>query len=256
MLHLNYKSYGSGGAVIILHGLLGSLNNWQTMGKVLARYFKVYAVDQRNHGRSPHAEAFNYNVMADDIKNFMHERRIPSARLIGHSMGGKTAMQLALSHPELVERLVVADIAPKTYPPKHDLIFDALCALDLRSYAERKEVDKALQKRITEKRVREFLLMNLTRSEYGEFRWKVNLRILSNHYREISAAVRGDRTFAKPTLFVKGSRSSYIEKPDRAFIKQLFPTSRIISIHGAGHWIHADKPEEFSQAVLHFLIRP
>ncbi len=255
MLHLHYKSYGSAGhPLIILHGLLGMLDNWQTQSKRFAEAgFKVYAVDQRNHGRSPHSETFNYAVMAEDVFNFMHTHAIRSAHVLGHSMGGKTAMQFALTYPNLVEKLIVVDVAPRRYESAHDHILDAMCSLKLGKLTSRHEADAALAKQVPEYAVRQFVLKNLTRDESGRLKWKVNLSIIKRHYPDIAGDITVDGRFDKPVLFVKGSASSYIRFEDGPRIQQLFPRASIVTITGAGHWVHADRPEEFANAVLTFL---
>lgn len=257
MLHLNYKSYGhSGQPVIILHGLLGMLDNWQTQCKRLAEnHFKVYAVDQRNHGKSPHSDTFNYEVLAEDVKNFMREHQIESAHVLGHSMGGKTAMQYALSFPDLVEKLIVVDVAPRKYASAHDEILDAMCSLKLKEFSSRQQADDAIAKRIPEFGLRQFILKNLVRTESGEFKWKVNLVIIKKHYPDIADDITAHGTFEKPTLFVKGSKSKYIIPDDEPRIHKLFPHAKIITIQETGHWVHADKPEEFGDTVLKFLQR-
>jgi esterase len=229
MLHLNYKSYGHGGhPVVILHGLLGMLDNWQTQSKKLAEnHFKVFALDQRNHGKSPHSDTFNYEVMASDVLDFMRQHHLSSAHVLGHSMGGKTAMQFALTHPE--------------------------CSLKLREFKERAEVDAELAKRLPEFSLRQFILKNLMRTDAGEFKWKVNLSIIKRHYPEIANDIPAHGQFDKPTLFIKGGRSRYILKSDEAHIHKLFPSAKIETIANAGHWIHADAAEEFGGIVISFL---
>ncbi len=255
MLHLHYKGYGhSGHPLIILHGLLGMLDNWQTQSKKYAGAgLRVYALDQRNHGKSPHSDTFNYEVMAQDVRDFMKQNNIPSAYVLGHSMGGKTAMQFALTFPDLVDKLIVVDVAPRKYASAHDDILDAMCALKLSQLSTRQEADEEIGKRITNYAVRQFLLKNLTRTEEGKLKWKVNLSIIKRHYPEIADDITATGEFTKPVLFVKGAESRYIVNDDKPRIKKLFPLSRIITLAGTGHWVHADKPEEFGDAVLKFL---
>jgi esterase len=257
MLHLNYKSYGhSGHPVIILHGLLGMLDNWQTQSKKLAQAgFKVYALDQRNHGASTHSDTFNYAVMADDVHDFMKQHHISSAHVLGHSMGGKTAMQFVLTFPELVDKLIVVDVAPRKYASVHDEILDAMCSLKLKHMTSRQEADIEIAKRIPEYHLRQFILKNLTRTESGELKWKVNLSIVKKHYPEIADDITVHGTYNKPALFIKGGRSKYVVTHDKPRIKKLFPRSTILTIKDAGHWVHAEKPEEFGTAVSSFLMR-
>ncbi len=256
MCHLNYKSYGhSGHPLIILHGLLGMLDNWQTQCKKYAEAgFKVYAVDQRNHGKSPHSDAFNYEVMAQDVHDFMKQHRLSSAHVLGHSMGGKTAMQFALTYQELVDKVIVVDVAPRRYPNAHDEILDAMCSLRLKDLATRQQADNEIAKRIPDFSLRQFVLKNLARTESGGLKWKINLSIIKKHYAEIADDISVNGTFDRPTLFVKGGRSTYINQPDEPRILKLFPRTKIVTIQGAGHWVHADKPEEFGSMVLAFLL--
>ncbi len=251
-MNLNYIEYGRGRPLAILHGLLGSLDNWHTLSKTLAASFRVLAVDQRNHGRSPHSDVFTYDAMAQDLAELFDRLRIESASVLGHSMGGKTAMQLALSHPERVQKLVVVDISPRAYPPLHDELLDAMLSVNLADYQSRQQVDRALEARIPEFPVRQFLLKNLSRDKSGGFSWKANLEVISKNYAEIARQITSRTPFRKPTLFIKGSRSHYILDSDTPAIRQLFPLATISTID-AGHWIHADSPKIFLDLVLKFL---
>ncbi|MBI5471888.1 MAG: alpha/beta fold hydrolase [Ignavibacteriae bacterium] len=255
MLHLHHKIYGHAGhSVIILHGLLGMLDNWQTQCTMYAGAgFKVFAIDQRNHGKSPHSDTFNYEVMAADVRDFMHEHHLVSAHILGHSMGGKTAMQFALTHPDLVDKLVVVDVAPRKYPNAHDEILEAMCSLKLKDLTTRHEADVEIAKRIPDYALRQFILKNLTRTDSGGLKWKVNLSIIKKHYPEIADDIPAEGRFTKSTLFVKGEKSRYIVHDDEPRLRRLFPHSKIVTIQGTGHWVHADKPEAFARAVLSFL---
>lgn len=255
MLHLHFKAYGHGGhPLIILHGLLGMLDNWQTQARSFSGAgFKVYALDQRNHGRSPHSDTFNYRVMANDLFHFMQEHRIPSAHILGHSMGGKTAMQFALTYPERVDKLIVVDVAPRTYPNAHDHVLHAMCSLKLGTITSRREADAALAERLPDWRLRQFVLKNLTRDEAGRLKWKVNLSIIKKHYPEIAGDITATGIFSKPTLFIKAALSNYLIDDDLPRITTLFPRAVIISIADAGHWVHVDTPDEFGNEVLKFL---
>lgn len=252
-MQLNYQRYGQGAPLIILHGLFGSLINWNTVSKRFGEYYEVFAVDQRNHGASPHSDQSSYPLMADDLRAFMQDQNLTSAYLLGHSMGGKTAMQFALTYPDLVEKLIVVDIAPKAYPPHHDTIFDALCELNLSDYTNRAELDRALARKIDSAPIRQFLLTNVTRDEAGRFTWKINLDAIYQTYDAIIANVESTDHFPRPTLFVRGETSDYIEDQDRPTIESLFPQSQIVTIKGAGHWVHAEAPEAFLATILDFL---
>jgi esterase len=251
-MNLNFQEYGKGRPLLILHGLLGSLDNWHTLSKAFATSFRVLAVDQRNHGRSPHSDIFTYGAMAEDLVEFLDRLEIKSTILLGHSMGGKTAMQVALSHPERVEKLIVVDISPRAYPPLHDELLEALQSINLADYQSRQQVDKALETRVPEFPVRQFLLKNLSRDASGEFSWKANLDVIFRNYKEIARQITAFDPFPKPALFVKGSRSGYILDSDTPAIRRLFPRSTISTIE-AGHWIHADSPEPFADLVRRFL---
>lgn len=251
-MNLTFQEYGSGQPLIILHGLLGSLDNWHTISKTIATSFRVLAVDLRNHGRSSHSDTFTYKAMAEDVLQLLDAQHIESAHLLGHSMGGKVAMTLALSNPERVGKLVVVDIAPKAYPRLHDELLGALLSVNLSSYRSRQEVDGALSGRIPDLTVRQFLMKNLARDSAGSFFWKANLEAISRNYEEVASEIRSSAPFLNPTLFVKGERSHYILESDTPLIHKLFPNARIVTID-AGHWIHAESPALFADVVEQFL---
>ena len=249
---LHSQEYGSGHPLIILHGLFGSLDNWHSLSKILGGSFRVFAVDQRNHGRSPHSDIFTYEALAEDLGEFLDEHKLKSAHVLGHSLGGKTAMQFALTYAHRVDKLIVVDIAPRAYPPVHDEIFDAMIPLDLRTYSSRQAVDEAMAKKIPDVATRQFLMKNLGRDESGGFRWKVNLEAIKKNYDEIARAIESDSTFTKPTLFVRGERSGYVRDSDVPDIRKLFPQAEIAGLD-TGHWVHAEAPQAFSGLVLEFL---
>lgn len=253
-LELNYKTFGQGEPVIILHGLFGTLDNWQTIAKQLAENFSVFILDQRNHGRSPHADVHNYSALAEDLRHFMEAHWMyDGAHVIGHSMGGKTAMQIALTYPDLVKKLVVVDIAPKAYQGGHYEIFEALQAMDLDNIPDRKAAEAFLAERISEEDVRLFLMKNLTRKPEGGFEFKMNLPVLWEHYPDILAEIKGE-PFEGETLFIRGGKSKHVTLPeDEVLIKKLFPNSEIKTVEGAGHWVHAEKGEELLGMVRDFL---
>jgi esterase len=252
-MKLNYQSYGEGFPLIILHGLFGMLDNWHTVSRMLGGHFRVLAVDQRNHGRSPHTPELSYGVMADDICEFMAEHEISSAFVLGHSMGGKVAMTIALRYPDLVEKLVVIDIAPRSYPYFHDSILDALASLTLSNFSSRQSIDQALSSRIREVPVRQFLMKNLARNDDGSFRWKMNLAAITGQYSEILKGLASNTTFAKPTLFVRAMKSSYIGDQDIQEIKRLFPNSSIANFE-TGHWVHAEAPQKLTKTLTEFFL--
>jgi len=239
--------------LIILHGLFGSSNNWHTLSGRLGDHFLVYAVDQRNHGQSPHSEEFTYGAMAVDLERFLADRGLERTSILGHSMGGKTAMEFALRFPQNVEKLIVVDIAPRAYGRSHDEILDAMVSLDLASYKSREAIDGALQNRIPDERVRQFILTNLKRLAGGHYVWKVNLDVLRAKHEEVTKAQVSAHPFPGPALFIRGGKSDYVREADRAGISRLFPRAVVRSITGAGHWVHADAPEEFFRVVREFL---
>ncbi len=251
---LNYQTYGKGTPLIILHGLFGMLDNWHSVGKMLAEYFQVYVVDQRNHGRSPHSPEFDYDAMADDVREFTAQRSISSCFLLGHSMGGKVAMTAALKYQDLFSKLVVIDIAPRSYPSFHDTLLDALTSLNVSEFSSRQNIDEALSVTIPEAAVRQFLMKNLSRDPDGSFRWKMNLRVLSAKYQEVLKEVSSEARFSRPALFIRSLKSSYIGEGDIPDIKRLFPRA-IIADFNTGHWVHAEAPEQLTRTVTEFLLR-
>jgi len=250
---LNFKAFGQGDPIIILHGLFGTLDNWQTIGKKLAEHYMVYLVDQRNHGRSPHHPDFNYALMAEDLRTFMESQWIYKAHLIGHSMGGKTVMQFAMDFPDMIDQLIVVDIAPKTYAGGHQAIFNALNQLDLGSLEHRKEADKALSKNIKDYGVRQFLLKNLTREKAGGYRWKMNLPVIQQHYQAILDTIPLNEAFEEKSLFIRGSQSNYIMDEDWPTVLSYFPNAHLATVEGSGHWVHAEAPGELLKLVSDFL---
>lgn len=252
-MQLYYREFGQGKPVLILHGLFGFSDNWQTIAKALAADRMVVTLDLRNHGRSPHVDTHSYPEMADDLRAFMESNGMFSgAAVMGHSMGGKVAMQLALSYPELVERLIVVDMEPGPADDNQSEIFRALLDMDLDKMTTRQDAEAYLSDRIQDFGTRQFLLKNITREDDGSFSWKMNLRVLWEHYHDILAPVTGD-PFEKPALFVRGSRSNYIKDHEIPRIRALFPDFELHTIEGAGHWVHADKPVELLEAVQAFL---
>jgi len=213
-MRLHYKSFGNGPALIILHGLFGSLDNWITHGKSLASTFSVFLVDQRNHGKSPHHDQWDYTIMAEDLHDFMEQEGIFKSHILGHSMGGKTAMKLASMYPTMVDKLVVADMGIKKNPPVHTEILEALTELDLDQISNREEAGKILAERIHDTAIRQFLLKNLTRNPEGSFDWKFNLKVINDNYHKVLEAVQTDHPFDKPTLFIRGGKSNYILDED------------------------------------------
>ena len=252
-MKLHYRKLGSGQPLFILHGLFGYSDNWQTIGKQLAEDFEVYLVDQRNHGHSPHSDAFSYQLMAQDLHELISELGLSNVILMGHSMGGKTIMRLAQQHAELIKKMVVVDMGVKAYPVHHDRILEGLNAIDLDAVSSRGEADDILSEYVPEFGIRQFLLKNLYWIEPGkQLGWRINIPVLTNKIEEITEALP-HKTVDVDILFIRGEKSNYILESDYEDIKGYFPKADFTTIHGAGHWIHAEKPEEFYQAVMKYI---
>lgn len=252
-MQLHYAEYGEGYPLLILHGLFGSLENWQTLSRQFARCYHVFALDLRNHGHSPHSGVLNYAVMAEDVREFMQAHALSSAYILGHSMGGKVAMQFALTWPEQVAKLVVVDIAPRASAPQLEYIFQALLSLDLRVFRTRKEIDHALAKRIPDESLRGFLLKNVTHNQDGKFEWGIDLQAIHDNYPEINRGIESRTRFDKPVLFIRGERSDYVTERDTGAIRRMFPYSKIVTVPGVGHWVHAEARRRFARIVVAFL---
>lgn len=253
MLELNYKTFGQGFPIVILHGLFGTLDNWQTIARRLSEQNMIFLIDQRNHGRSPHTVDIDYPRMAEDLRQFLESQWIFKAHIIGHSMGGKTAMRFALDHADMVEKLMVVDIAPKAYTGGHESIFDALMNLDLGTVETRQDAYDYLKTRIPEEGTVQFLMKNLSRTKEGSFEWKMNLPAIYNHYEDILAGVESNTPFEGATLFIRGQKSNYIQDSDWPLIQTLFPAARLATVPNAGHWVHADAPDALVQLLLNEL---
>lgn len=245
---------GSGQPLIILHGLFGSSDNWQTHGKKLAEYFEVYLVDQRNHGKSDWSDAFSYELMAADLFEFVQEHNLEDFILMGHSMGGKTAMYFAQEHEDLLEKLIVVDMGVKSYPVHHDRILEGLKSLDLSIIDSRGDAQKALAEYIDDASIRQFLLKNLYWKSKGQLAWRINIPVLDEKIDEIVKELPHKEVLTD-TLFMRGGKSNYILEEDTEQIKSYFPVSEIYSIESAGHWIHAEAPTEFIEKVLGYCLR-
>jgi len=251
-MKLFFRELGEGRPLIILHGLFGSSDNWLTIAKQLADDYKVYSIDQRNHGNSLHSDQFDYPTMADDLHKFILENNIQNPVIIGHSMGGKVAMQFAVNQPDMWDKLIVVDIAPKSYPVHHDEILRGLNGLNLGQLESRGDADKQLAKYVPEIGVRQFLLKNLSRDSDG-FSWKINLPVLTRNIEIIGAGLDGKLNSKKPVLFINGANSGYIKESDFDLIRSHFPEAEIHTIKNAGHWVHAERPDDFMEVVTNFL---
>jgi esterase len=251
-MQLHYQSLGQGQPLILLHGLFGSADNWGTIAKHFAQQYQVISVDLRNHGRSPHHDSQNYVDMAEDLIELCDSLNLKSIRLLGHSLGGKVAMQFATQYPERIEQLIVVDIAIRTYPDAQTYLIDAMLAVDLTMMQSRGEVDQVLSSTIESARVRQFLLMNLIKVD-GNLQWRINLPALKANYPAIRQAVCESTQLNKPSLFIRGERSDYVRDEDVEQIKTHFTKAQFASLP-AGHWVHAEQPEAFIAVVEKFLI--
>ena len=250
-LTLSYTSQGSAGPpVVILHGLLGSSSNWRSIARQLADKHRVFALDLRNHGQSPHADDMSYRAMAGDVRAFLDSHDIDAATVIGHSMGGKTAMRLALDAPHRVDGLVVVDIAPTLSEHDHLPWLRAMASLGLHRVTRRADAERMLAPAVPDAAMRGFLLQNLA-STAGGFAWRINLEAIENNLPALLdfPVDPQPRPFTGATLFVRGARSDYLPPKDEAVVRTLFPRARIVTIAGAGHWVHAEQPARFLAAL-------
>ncbi len=252
---LHYKRYGNEDqpTICILHGLFGTLDNWHNVARTLSNDFQVISVDLRNHGQSDHSAVMNYTLMAADVDETLEHLKITSCHFIGHSMGGKVLMKLAEDHPHRVEKMVVVDIAPKKYTAGHDKLFDAMLSIDLSIYKTRKEIEEFVTPLIPDKSVRLFLLKNIQRGDQGGYSWRMNLPVIHDNYLDIIDKLSPSWPIDNQVLFVKGEQSNYIQVSDESVIQEYFPSATFTTIPGAGHWVHADNPNEFVERVLEFL---
>ena len=251
---LHSKIIGKGKPLLILHGLLGMGDNWITMARRYAEGgFEVHLIDQRNHGKSFHSDEMNYEVMLDDLHNYIAYYQLDSFGLLGHSMGGKTAMYYATNYPQAVDKLIVVDIAPKYYPPHHRFIFKALNKIKPEEFTGRKAIEAVLQTDIETPAIRQFLMKNLARQKNHSFYWKANLPVLEASLEELGKALPVSTVYEKETCFIKGKKSPYIQPEDRFLIRTHFPQAEIIEIPKAGHWVHAEQPELFFTKTFSFL---
>lgn len=254
MQQLYSKILGQGKPLIILHGFLGMSDNWKTLGSRYAENgFEVHLIDQRNHGRSFHSDAFSYGLMVEDVYRYCLEHQLNEIDIIGHSMGGKTAMLFTVTHPEMVKKLIVADISPKYYPVHHQTIINGLLSIDFNVTKSRKEADEQLSKYIPELGIRQFLLKNIYWKEKEQLAFRFNLTALNDNIEEIGKALPDDTVFDGKTLFVKGGRSEYITPQDEPLIKKYFPKASVSTIDNAGHWVQAENPKIFFETTFEFL---
>ena len=253
-MQLHSNIFGKGTPLVILHGFLGMGDNWKTLGKQFSEeHFEVHLVDQRNHGRSFHSPVFDYEVLVEDLKRYFEWHNLSEAVILGHSMGGKTAMLFATKYPELVEKLIVADISPRFYPIHHDAILEGLSSFDFTKLKSRGEADVILSRYVSDYGTRLFLLKNLFWVEKGVLGLRINLPVLKEHVSEVGEALPLHAIYNGPTLFLRGDKSEYIAIQDEKLIAQHFPSSNIVTIKNAGHWLHAENPTDFYDAVINFV---
>lgn len=268
-MKLHFKKLGQGYPILILHGLYGSSDNWITIGRELAKYLEVYLIDMRNHGQSEHSPTHNYQSMSADIYEFIITNNINKPAIIGHSMGGKAALEFAYRYPMHIHKLIIADIAPRNYlidkdlpenMENHEQIISILSAINLNLYKGRDEIDQELTKFIHDRKLRAFLLKNISRTTSNFFEWKINLPAIEKNLENILKGIDYDATKLKgikyrfPVLFVKGKNSDYISTNDIENIKEIFVYSKFSEIENAGHWLHAEQPEAFIKAVKKFIL--
>ena len=246
--------------LIVLHGLFGSLDNLGGIVRRLEDRWEIHALDQRNHGRSPHTDSMDYPAMAADVLAYMDAQGIACACVLGHSMGGKVAMQMALMAPQRIDRVIVADISPVAYTLRHDAILEGLKAMDMHRVSSRTEADRQMSEFVTEANTRQFLLKNLERIPKDQaveggpvFSWRLNLAAIERCYSQLIDAPQGEGPFEGPVLFIKGADSAYLQRKHKDTILQLFPNASLKVIEGTGHWLHAEKPDTFATLCVDFL---
>lgn len=253
-MKLNHKIFGTGEPIIILHGLFGMLDNWRTLARSLENTYQCILVDLRNHGRSPDDAEMNYSVMADDVLELINDLQMEQPVIMGHSMGGKVAMQFAFLYPKRLSKLIVVDIAPRKYPPHHDEVISAIEAIQPEALTDRSQAEEVLRSHLGDDEATiQFLLKNISRKPEGGFEWKANMPVLIAEYDSLMAEVTSDTPFTMPVLYVKGAKSNSISPADEDQIRDLFPNSTLVTIPDAGHWVHADQPAALLDVVLSFL---
>lgn len=253
-MKLHYREMGEGQPFVILHGLFGFSDNWQTHAKKLAEYYRVILVDQRNHGHSDWSDDFSYELMAEDLHELCVDLKLEKIILMGHSMGGKTAMLFAQHYPDVIDKLIVVDMGIKRYPMHHQQILAGLNEIDLSQINVRSEVDEILKNYIDSVGIRQFLLKNIYWKEKGKLAWRMNIPVLEREMDAILTSLNIEDCFI-PTLFIRGELSNYILDEDIESIENSFPDSELVTIPGAGHWVHAEAPELFLESVLSFCLR-
>ncbi len=256
-MQLFYREFGAGQAVVILHGLFGQSDNWVTVGRRIADQFHVFIPDQRNHGQSPHAAIHSFPSMADDLAEFIEEHNIQNPILVGHSMGGKVAMTYALENPDKIRKLVVIDISPRKYPERitHTQVITQMLGIELANIKTRGEVEKILELRIEDPRVRMFIMKNLYYKIHGKLAWRLNIEAINQSMDLLFDGIQSESQYKGPALFIRGGKSDYVPDADIPLITSMFPEVVLKTISGASHWVHADAPEELCFLLSNFLER-
>jgi pimeloyl-ACP methyl ester carboxylesterase len=252
-MKLVHRIVGEGQALVILHGLFGSGDNWLTVSKLLSEKHQLILIDQRNHGRSPHSQDWNYDCMADDLYELIQDLNLQNPILMGHSMGGKTVMQFAIRYPQVASKIIVVDISPKPYPLHHQTILEGLLNVQLANITSRQEAEAQMTPFIEQSDVRQFLLKNLYRLDSGQFAWRINLPLIVEKIAEVGVGQSSATPIITPTLFVRGQLSNYIKDSDWPAMQQLFPNSELVTVADAGHWVQAEQPVNFVAAVKPFI---
>lgn len=252
-MNLFFRTVGEGPPLIILHGLFGSADNWRPLANRFAKFRKVYLVDQRNHGMSPHDYEFSYEAMVNDLLLFIKQHDIIRPDILGHSMGGKVAMFFSVKYPDQVNKIIVVDIAPKAYPVRHKAILDGLKTLRIEDILTRQEVDDVLAEFIDSARLRQFLLKNLKRNDHS-FEWKMNLDVIYDKVSNLSIGLKDNDRFSHETLFIRGSASDYVLNSDLEAISSHFPKAELVTIEDASHWVHVEEPDALCNSVKQFLL--
>jgi esterase len=252
-MKLFYREVGAGQPIVIMHGIFGSSDNWLTQARILSSKYRVLTLDLRNHGQSPHSDEFDYQSMVSDLKDFIDDLKLVNPVVIGHSMGGKVAMNFAVAHPDMLSKLIVVDISPRPYNLEHYVILDGLKAIPIDKITTRGEADEVLSGFVPEPDVRQFLLKNLQRKAEGGFAWKLNLPVIDQNMNKIGYDLQYTGKFEKPTLFIRGGRSKYTPDEDMVHIKEIFPLA-VLETLDTGHWVQAEKPKEFVAVVEKWLL--
>ncbi|NQY67670.1 MAG: alpha/beta fold hydrolase [Flavobacteriales bacterium] len=252
-MQLNYKEYGSGYPFVIIHGLFGSSDNWTSIAKILGEQFHVITIDVRNHGRSPYSDELNYDLMATDLIELLDNLGLEKVNLLGHSMGGKMAMQFANDFPDRLNKMIVVDIGPEKYPPHHGEKIEGLLSIDLSSLNSRVDADEQLSQSIPGEMVRQFLLKNLYRDENRMFAWRFNLHSLANNLEEIFSEISFNQQVIIPSLFVKGGQSEFVGEKSIKLIEANFANFELETFENSGHWLHAQEPKRLIESIIQFI---